>query len=134
MKCRLFLLAALPLGLLLPAASLLAQGERGAITGLVTDPSGAAITHVEVVARETQTGVESKAETTASGLYRMPYLPPGTYRVMASAAGFKSAVIDRVEVSVAAVVTANLKLEVGDVSQSVTVSAEATLLQSSSSE
>ena len=109
-------------------------GERGAITGLITDSSGAAIPNVEVTAVDLQTGLETKATATASGLYRIPYLPPGNYRVSASLKGFKTSVVEPVEVTVASVVTANLALEVGDVGQSVTVSAEGTHLDTASSE
>ena len=115
-------------------SGLLAQGERGSITGLITDSSGAAIPNVEVIAKNAQTGVESKARTTEAGLYRIPYVDPGTYRVSASLTGFKTAVVEPVEVAVASVVTANLSLEVGDVSQSVEVSAQSTQLETSSSE
>jgi hypothetical protein len=129
-----FRFAVLPAGLLCLMASLFAQGERGAITGLVTDVSGAAVPHVAVTVTERQTGVESKAVTNELGLYRIPYLPPGTYRVSATASGFKTEVMEPVEVPVATVVTANLKLEVGAVSQSLEVSAEATHLETASSE
>ncbi len=134
MRSRILSFSALLVGLFCLVATVFAQGERGAITGTVTDPTGAAIPHVEVTAVETQTGVESKSVTTDAGLYRIPYLPPGTYRVSAGASGFKTAIIPNVEVTVATVVTANLKLEVGDVNQNVTVSAEATHLETSSSE
>ena len=113
---------------------LLAQGERGAITGFITDPTGAAIPNVEVVVKDLKAGVEFKGTTTAAGLYRIPYLPPASYRVTATAAGFKTAVIEPVDVQVSAVVTANLSLQVGDVSQSMTVSAEATQLETSTSQ
>lgn len=115
-------------------AVLFAQGERGAITGLITDPSGAAIPNVTVVAKDLTTSVETKATTTATGVYRLSYLPPGTYRVTATLTGFKTAVLEPVDVSVASVVTANLAMQVGDVSQSLTVSAEATHLETSSSQ
>ena len=134
MKKALFGLAVLPLVLLCLAASLFAQGERGAITGLVTDATGAAVPRVDVTVTETQTGVESKAVTNDSGLYRIPYLPPGAYRVSATAAGFKTEVMESVDVPVATVVTANLKLEIGAVTQSMEVSAEATHLETSTSE
>ena len=134
MKNPLFRFAVLPAVLLWLAASLFAQGERGAITGLVTDASGAAVPHVDVTVTEKQTGVESKAVTNELGLYRIPYLPPGTYRVSATASGFKTEVMEPVDVPVATVVTANLKLEVGAVSQSLEVSAEATHLETASSE
>ncbi|MBZ5590839.1 MAG: TonB-dependent receptor [Acidobacteriia bacterium] len=115
-------------------SGLFAQGERGSITGLITDPSGAAIPNVEVIAKNVGTGIESKARTTEAGVYRIPYVDPGAYRVSASLTGFKTAVVEPVQVSVASVVTANMALEVGDVTQSVEVSAQSTQLETSSSE
>jgi hypothetical protein len=113
---------------------LFAQGERGAITGLITDPSGAAIPNVEVVAKDVKTGGEFKATTTAAGIYRIPYMPPAAYRVTATLPGFKTAVVEPVEVAVAGVVTADLRLQLGAASDSITVSADTTKLETSSSE
>src|SRR5271155_3768740 len=73
---------------------LFAQGERGAITGLITDPSGAAIPNAEVVAKDSTNGAEFKAKTTSAGIYRIPYMPPATYRVTVTVSGFKTAVIE----------------------------------------
>ncbi len=120
--------------ILIALGVLFGQGERGAITGLITDPSGAAIPNVEVVVSDLKTGGEFKGTTTSAGLYRIPYLPPATYRVTATAAGFKTAVIEPVDVAVSVVVTANMAMQVGDVSQSLTVSAEATHLETSTSQ
>src|SRR5579871_713808 len=114
--------------------TLLAQGDRGTITGLISDPSGAAIPNVEVVARDVATGVEFRGTSTAAGVYRIPYLPPAAYRVTAGMSGFKTAVVEPVNVSVATVVTADLVLQLGATNESVTVSAESTKLESSSSE
>ena len=113
---------------------LFAQGERGAITGLITDPSGAAVPNAEVVAKDSTNGLEFKATTTTAGIYRIPYMPPATYRVTVTVAGFKTAVVEPVLVSVAAVVTANVAMQVGDVTQSVTVDANETHLDTSSSQ
>src|SRR5579862_6634068 len=117
MRSRLRVLLTVVAALLCLPLALLAQGERGAITGVVTDQTGAAIPRVEVVVTELQTGVQTKSVATDAGLYRIPYLPPGDYRISASAPGFKTAVIEHVDVTVAGVVTANLKFEVGDVNQ-----------------
>ena len=111
-----------------------AQGDRGAITGLITDASGAVVPNVEVNATNLVTNISFKAVSTSSGVYRIPYLPPGNYRVSAGISGFKKAVIEPVTVAVAAVVTADLRMELGSAVESVTVSAEATRLESSSSE
>ena len=134
MSSRLTSFSVFVLVLLLLAVPTFGQGERGAITGLVADSSGAAVPNVDVVAIDILTGVASKAVTTEVGLYRIPYLSPGTYRVSAALAGFKTAVVQPVVVSVASVVTANLTLEPGDINQSVTVSSESTHLETASSE
>jgi hypothetical protein len=134
MSNRLFSLSAACIALLSLAPLINAQGGRGAITGLITDPAGAVIPNVEVVATELSTNVTFKAVTTSVGMYRIPYLPPGKYRVAAEMKGFKKAVVEPVEVATASVVTADLRLDVGAVSESVTVSAEPTRLESSSSE
>jgi len=115
-------------------AVLLAQGERGAITGVVKDPTGAAIPAVEVTATNIATNVDYRASTTEAGVYRIPYLPPGDYRVSAAAKGFKKALLESVTVRVAGVVTADFTLQIGELAESVTVSAEATLLESSTAE
>ncbi len=134
MRTRLLWLTAAYIVLLSLASPGFAQGDRGAITGLITDPAGAVIPNVEVIATQISTNATFKGVSTTAGVYRIPYLPPGSYRVSATLAGFKKAVVEPVDVATASVVTANLKLEVGAVSESVTVSAEATRLESSSSE
>jgi hypothetical protein len=60
-----------------------AQEFRGAISGSVTDPGGAAIAGVNVNATETRTGAKSKTVTDAAGAYTLPFLPPGVYEITA---------------------------------------------------
>ena len=135
MRIRFFSLTVVCIALLFVVSPAFAQqGDRGAITGLVTDAAGAVVPNVDVVAIEIQTNAVFKAVTTSAGVYRISALPPGNYRITAGVQGFKTAVVDGVAVAVATVVTANLKLELGATSDSVSVSADATRLESSSSE
>ncbi len=118
----------------LAAALLLAQGERGTFNGTVTDPSGAVVPGATVKAVNVATNVEIQAQTTSAGVYRMPYLPPGTYRLTVSAPGFKTAVRENVVLSVAQTLTVDFALEVGAVTDTVTVSAETPLLETGTAE
>ena len=128
------MIAVVSIALLCLASPAFAQGDRGAITGLITDAAGAVVPNVEVVATHLETNTTFRASSTSVGAYRLPYLPPGTYKVTASLKGFKNVVVEQVVVAVAAVVTADLKLEVGSSTESVTVSADVTHLESTSSE
>jgi len=134
MRTRTFSLAVVWIAFLWLAAPAFAQGDRGAITGVITDAAGAVVPNVEVTATELETNTAFKAVSTSAGVYRIPYVSAGNYRVSAAVKGFKTAVISPVIVAVAAVVTADIKLEIGATSESITVSAEATHLESSSSE
>jgi len=113
---------------------LLAQSGRGTLTGVVKDATGALVPGAEVVITNKDTGVEVKATTTSTGVYRAPYLEPGTYQVSAALKGFKTAVRDNVPVLLTQTVTLDFTLEVGEVTDTVTVSAEAPLLESSTAE
>jgi hypothetical protein len=134
MTNRPFTLAVALIALLLLCLPGFGQGDRGAITGLITDAAGAVVPNVEVTATELSTNSTFKAASTSAGVYRIPYVSPGTYRVSATAAHFKTAIVEPVEVATATVVTANLRLDVGATTDSVTVSGETTRLESSSSE
>ena len=134
MKTRLFSLSVLLITLLCLAAPAFAQGDRGAITGLITDATGAVVPNVEVTATQLETNTAFKATSTSSGVYRIPYVQAGNYKVSAGLKGFKTAVVSPVVVAVATTVTADLKLELGATTESVTVSADATKLESSSSD
>src|SRR5258708_988798 len=82
----------IPIGVFVLAAGLFAQGERGALNGTVSDPSGAVVVSARVTAVNVETGVEYPVTTTDAGVFRISLLPPGTYRLNVSAPGFKNAV------------------------------------------
>ncbi|HEY3103269.1 MAG TPA: alpha-2-macroglobulin family protein [Pyrinomonadaceae bacterium] len=100
-------------------------GSTGAITGTVTDPMGAAIPGAKVTAKNLRTALEYTAETKDDGTYIVKNLPAGLYEITADAPGFSRTVITNVPVRSSKITEVNLALEVGTVSQAVTVSAEA---------
>ncbi len=118
-----------PLWVSLAAASLFAQaGANGAISGFVTDPSGAAIAGVAVKVTNVNTGVSYSAGTTTDGYYTVKFLIPGTYRVAVAQPGFKTQVVNDVVVQTDSNPTVNIKLTLGAVTQTVTVKAANTML------
>src|SRR5882762_3423975 len=83
------------------------QGNLGAITGTVQDPSGAVVPDAALTITNIETGVKWTAESSSAGYYRVP-VPPGTYRLEAQKQGFKTEIADRILVPVAQVVTVDL--------------------------
>lgn len=110
------------------------QGSSAALNGSVRDSSGAVIPGVKVVARETSTNVATTATTTSAGVYNFPALPPGTYNISASADGFRPASLQNVTLHVAQLLTVDLKLEVGTGAETVNVSSDAQLLETSTAQ
>src|SRR3984885_1886468 len=111
-----------------------AQGGSGELTGLVTDPTGAVITGASVKLTNTATGEERTSTTTAAGTYRFPALPVvGTYTLEISPQGFKSSVVKDIIMTVGTIVTRDVRLEVGQTSDQVTVEAGAQLVQTEDS-
>jgi hypothetical protein len=106
-----------------------AQVLYGAIVGNVTDQTSAAVAGAAVTARNTATGASRQASTDIFGYYSLPNLPEGIYDVSVSAKGFKALVQKGVHVSINSVTRVNLELEVGELTQSVTVEASTAMLQ-----
>lgn len=118
-----------PLLFLLVAGLLAAQSlTSGGVTGVVTDPSGAAIPGAKVTLINTQTGTAKIVSTGAHGEYQFSLLPPGSYTVEAVATGFTPKKV-RVAVNVGQVAAANMSLQVGAATQTVTVTGEAAPVQ-----
>jgi hypothetical protein len=107
------------------ASSASAQVATGTFTGMVTDPSGAIIPKATVTATNEGTGVATVRPTNAEGLYSIPELTPGFYTVKAEAQGFKSLLNTHIELTVGYTQRVNFKLEVGAMTQSVTVEGQA---------
>jgi len=119
--------------LVLMTGSVWAQGTAE-IAGVVTDPSGAVISGVNVALVNSATGEKRTTVTTASGNYRFPALPVvGTYSVSAAPKGFKSTKIEGIVVSVGITAQADLKLELGAATEQVTVEASAETVQTTES-
>ncbi|MGA2135362.1 MAG: carboxypeptidase-like regulatory domain-containing protein [Bryobacteraceae bacterium] len=116
------------LGLLLVVA-VFAQRDLGTITGIVTDPSGAALPNAKVTITEVATNLSYAVTTNASGEYVRPALKAGTYTVTAEAQGFRRVEQENVEVTAGDRIGVNLTLPVGQISESIEVSAAAPLLQ-----
>lgn len=111
-----------------------AQEYRGTVTGLVTDPSGAAVPDVEVTLTNLATNVALVARTTEAGVYTFRLVQPGRYRITAQKPGFRQATIPELVVQTGSSVTADIRLEVGEIVQAVEVRAEAPLLNTASAD
>jgi hypothetical protein len=112
------------------AAASLAAGPTATLTGRVTDLSGGVITDVKIEASNVETNIVFPSETNGEGLYNIPNLPPGTYRVIVSKFAFRTIVKPDVELHVQDVIALNFSMEVGSVAESVTVEGGAPLIQS----
>ena len=106
------------------------QESRATVVGRVTDSSGAVIPAANVSLTNLETGVTVKTETNAEGNYFSSFLIPGQYRITAEKSGFKSLVRSGITLSVNDRVELNLALEVGSQADTVTVTADASLLDS----
>ncbi len=118
----------------LAASVVFAQGDRSALDGTVTDSTGAPVPGATVLIVETQTNLENRVVTNDSGVYRVPYLAPGTYRINVSKQGFRGAVSEGVLLRVAQTLTVDFKLEVGQITETVNVSGEAPQIETGASE
>ena len=107
----------------------LAQVLYGTLTGNVTDPSGAVVPGAKVSAVNVNTGVTTEAAVNDDGVYRFQALQAGTYKVSISAANFATQVSEKVSVPVNQVVRVDGQLKLAQQSQTLTVTAEAPLLQ-----
>lgn len=116
------------LSLLAVAALTSAQETRGTISGDVTDPQGAAIPKTKITVTEKQTGVKTATESETSGAFVIPLLPAGVYEVAAEAPGFKKFVRQGVTLSAGEHPVIDIRLDVGSVTESVEVTADAPLL------
>ena len=113
---------------LLSFAVCAAQEYRGAIMGRVTDPQDATVPNVKIQATQVETAGKYQTVTSADGQFTLPFLAPGTYRVTVEADGFKRFVRDGLRVGTNERLGVDIRLEVGRVADTVTVTAESPLL------
>ena len=122
--CAIAIIALVPVGL--------SQTVTGAITGEVTDPSGAVIAGAKVTAHAVSTGVDTQATTNAAGQYRIEFLPIGHYTVSVQASGFATGTVPDFSLEVNQTANFNVKMQVGSTNSSVSVSAAAPILETES--
>ncbi len=105
-----------------------AQTVTGTVTGTITDSSGAVVPGAQVVARNMDTGVDSKATSDSRGLYRIGFLPIGRYQVTINAQGFGQETLPEFHLEALQTTTFNVTLKPGSTSTTVNVSAAAPIL------
>jgi hypothetical protein len=109
---------------------LFGQSERGNITGIVSDPQGAAIAGAAVKITSANTNQVTSTVTGGSGDFNAPNLSPGAYRIEVTAPGFKRFVQENAIVAAASTMRTDIQLQLGQISETVEVSAQAVLIQS----
>ena len=110
------------------------SSTTGNITGTVRDPQGAAVPKAEIVLTEDKTGTSRTVTTNDDGFYSVPSLPAGVYTVTTSPSGFKKTILTNVELHVSENKTVNIDLQVGQVSETVTITSDATPVEVRSGE
>jgi hypothetical protein len=133
----------IPLSALIPALTFvciavwprpgIAQSGRAELTGEVRDETGALVPECRVTVTEKDTNATLAVTTSPAGVFNLPYLRPGSYRVAAEAAGFRPWVQEGVLLATGERVRVDVTLAVGTFSEATTVTADASLLQAESS-
>ena len=123
---RLAVLAAL---FLCALGSVFGQATEGSILGTVSDPSLAPVPNAKVTIVGAGTGLRRTAVTNSSGEFVVPALPIGVYSVSAEQAGFKKTLAEGIQITVKARVHVNLRLDIGQAAESVSVTAAAPFLK-----
>jgi hypothetical protein len=108
-----------------------AQDIRGTISGTVTDPQGTSIVDAVVVVTNTDTNVSTTLTTNSSGFYQAPLLLAGPYQVTVEARGFKKTVRPNLVLAMRGQLRIDIQLEVGSLTESITISSESPLLDTS---
>lgn len=113
---------------LLMALLTFAQTSTGTITGQVLDATGAVVPGARVRVTNAATNDERAVVTNSEGIYSLPSLPPGQYKLLVEKTGFAKTEVPEVIVNTAQVTTTNLSLQIGTATETVTISAETELL------
>lgn len=112
------------LGLMLLVAFAARAQYRGGIQGTVLDPQGAVVADAKVTVTAKDTGLTQESTTDANGVYSVGRLAPGLYTIVVEKAGFKKKVLDDIKIIPEQINAFNVTLEVGDVTQTVTVTGD----------
>ncbi|HJQ31954.1 MAG TPA: TonB-dependent receptor [Pyrinomonadaceae bacterium] len=120
--------------IILAFAAARAQTATGGVNGTVTDPHGAVVPGASVTLVNRATNIETRAAANEGGYYTFVNVAPGTYVLRVEAQGFTTAQTSPFDVGVSQTLTQNVSLAVGEVTQTVEVSAGAELIQASSTE
>ena len=112
----------------------LAQSTGGRILGRVADPSGAVLANVKVTATNEATGVSQETQTSPTGDYGFPQVPVGVYRLEFDLAGFKKNVQRGLNLDLNQVITVNMIMQIGETKETVEVTSEAPLVDTTSTQ
>ncbi len=115
--------------LLFATGAMLAQESRASIAGTVTDPSGSVVASAKLRLTNVETGVAFETASNDVGQYRYLFLNPGRYRLVAEMSGFRTFIREQIQLQVSQTATVDVVLQIGSQTESVTVGAEAPLLE-----
>jgi hypothetical protein len=131
MHCKTLLSVAFAL-LTLGVTPLAAQSSYGRMTGRITDPQGAVTAGAQISLTQLETNISVQGVSNNEGLYDFPNLLPGTYRMEVKLEGFKTHTRSGVSLRVGDILAIDVQMEVGSITESISVTAEAPLLETAS--
>ena len=116
---------------LLAASALMAQTPMASISGVVSDPSGAAVPAVKITVTDTARGMPAYTQTNQTGVYLIKNLIPSTYRITAEVSGFRKYVVDTFPLSANQDAILNISLQIGTATQTVEVTGQVQMVNPS---
>jgi hypothetical protein len=131
---RLGLTKLLLTGVMLSCMTSFGQVATGSLAGTVLDSASSAVPNAKITATNTTSASVTETQSSGAGVYVLPALQPGVYTITVEKQGFKKASRQNVEIRVGQRIDMDINLEIGDVSVSVDVTADAPLLETSTSE